>query len=89
MLSKEEQDARHRLELEARQKEMRRENPVWREMQDTIIDYDDIAEKKAARVEEANEREREYKRQLEEMQSRVQHQPTLFQRQSRVSQYRC
>ena len=50
-----------------------------------MVDTNALEAAKAARMIEAKEREMEYKMELEKMMLRVQMQPTLFQRQSRVS----
>ena len=75
---------RQRWDLEYRQAEMRRNNPAaWSNIQarvDHVID-----DKRRHRVRQQHEQEEEYKMELEKMRLRVQCQPTLFQRQSRVS----
>ena len=57
---------------------------AWRDLHHELVDTDAIEAAKSARLLESKEREMEYKMELEKMMLRVQMQPTLFQRQSRV-----
>jgi hypothetical protein len=58
---------------------------AWKDLRRELVSTDDLEASKSARLLEAKEREMEYKMDLEKMMVRVQQQPTLFQRQTRVS----
>lgn len=79
-------EKRKALQSEMRQIEMRENHPAWRKLHSgEVVDHSDIKAKKEARIIEANEQARQYKMDLEKMMMRVQNQPTLFERQSAVS----
>ena len=59
-------------------------NLAWKELHREAAASDDLETLKSLRAIEAKERELEYKMELEKMMMRVQQQPTLFQRQTRV-----
>ena len=59
-------------------------NLAWKELWREAVTSDDLETSKSVRAIEAKERELEYKMELEKMLMRVQQQPTLFQRQTRV-----
>ena len=52
---------RRALELELRQMELRRTNPAWGQMHESIVDHAAIAERKEERAEAERERAREYR----------------------------
>ena len=52
---------RRELELELRQMELRRTNPAWGQMHESIVDHAAIAERKEERAEAERERAREYR----------------------------
>ena len=71
--------------MELRQMELRRTNPAWGQMNESIVDHSAIAERKEEREEAERERAREYRAELEKMKDRVLMGPTLFERQAKVS----
>lgn len=78
-------EKRKQLENEMRQIEMRENHPAWQRLRFEVVDHSEIEAKKSQRSLEAKERSREYKLELEKMMTRVQNQPTLFERQSAVN----
>ncbi len=77
-------EQRKQLQSEMKRDELRENNPAWRKLKYVVVNYDEIEIKKAERMREAKDQAREYKMYLEKMMTRVQHQPTLFERQSTV-----
>lgn len=77
-------EAQKALELELRQREMRRNNPAWAQLQEDIVDYDEIERRKMERLEMERDRIEEYQWELEKMFQRVKQGPTLFERQAKV-----
>ena len=80
-------EKRKQLENEMRQIEMRENHPAWQRLRFEVVDHSEIEAKKSQRSLEAKERSREYKLELEKMMTRVQNQPTLFERQSAVNYF--
>ena len=78
------QRERRQLELEMRQRRLRKTNPAWERMKEDLIDYEEIEARKRERIDMQRERSREYHMELEEMEARVLQGPTLFERQSKV-----
>ena len=78
-------EKRKLLQNEMRQIEMRENHPAWQKLRYETVDHSDIRAKKLQRIREARDQSREYNMELEKMMMRVQSQPTLFERQSAVS----
>ena len=57
---------------------------AWKDLHRELVSSDDLEASKSARLLESSEREMEYKIELDKIRARVQLQPTLFQRQTRV-----
>ncbi|XP_059087886.1 protein FAM161B-like [Tigriopus californicus] len=78
-------EAQKALELELRQREMRRNNPAWAQLQEDLVDCNEIERKKLERLAMERDRIEEYQWELEKMFQRVNEGPTLFERQAKLS----
>ena len=70
--------------MELRQMELRRTNPAWEQMNESVVDHSAVSERKEERAEAERERAREYRAELDKMKDRVLMGPTLFERQAKV-----
>ena len=80
-------EKRKQLESEMRQMEMRKNNPAWQKLRFQVVDSHDLEAKKSQWKMMAEERDFEYRMELQKMKLRVQNQPTLFERQSQVNKF--
>ena len=78
-------EKRKQLDSEMRQMEMRKNHPAWQKLRFStqVVDHG-IEAKKSQWKQTADERELDYKMELQKMKIRVESQPTLFERQSQV-----
>lgn len=70
---------RRDLEKELRQLELRKSNPVWSQVGQSLVLQSRLDEKKRQRMEHGRERELEYRLELDSINKRVKSRPTLFQ----------